>query len=257
MTIPVANTMLDSTNAGALLEGFPAYAGYVDGYADWANIVGRFNGKAHLLPITVFPGVVTMTLDIENGAATIGDARPWLDMVLKAGVVRPVIYAAADSFYHQGLLSDIAPYGDKIRRWIAWWTDTRDIPAGFDAKQYASNMSFDTSVFTDSFFPSSKPPPPPPDYHYDWFALETYKVEGKELSERHVVERYDAARNHPIKYRSLLKEEQQNCKLLAGRVYEVAVHLNPEKDGKPSWDTYHRGWRFQQLIKRSQGKKFT
>lgn len=249
--------MYDSTNANGLPEGGAAYAGYVDGYASFPEIVNRFGHKAHLLSITINAGVLAACLDIESGAATIGDARYWVDRALAADIWRPCVYATADSYFHQGLLQDLSGYGDRIRRWVAWWTDTEDIPGGFDAKQFASNNAYDTSDFRPSMFPQAAPPKPVDPHHYEWFFTGPFRVSGgKSLNERHIVIEYDVARQHWIREHNTLKALRSDLKALAARVYEEAVIVHPLKDGKPSWDLFHRGWRYQELIQRANGKRF-
>jgi lysozyme len=96
------------------------------------------------------------------------------------------------------------------------------------------------------------PMPPPPDpHHYDRFPiLETFN--GRRWDERTYVERYDEYRAHWIKDRKQLKISKGYMGELAKHVYEAA-HDVP-KGHKPDWDSFYRGWRFQELTHRSEGK---
>ncbi len=90
------------------------------------------------------------------------------------------------------------------------------------------------------------PPKPAPSYHYDWF------YGGEKLA----AERYDywrtrqTSREHPHRAWLLLRKRQ--CGTLAGHVSTVA-HAD-SLHGHPSWDQFHRGWRYQELLKRSRGE---
>lgn len=97
------------------------------------------------------------------------------------------------------------------------------------------------------------PPRPADPHHYSRF------VNGKfhtnrwgVLSERSVVEHYDGARQHTAKYKTYLRKLRAELRYLADRDYAIA-HKD-KVNGKPSWGKYHRGYRFQELIHRSQGQ---
>lgn len=79
--------------------------------------------------------------------------------------------------------------------------------------------------------------PPKPSYHYDWFSV------GRE---RNAVERYDkittvARRRAARPYMGVLKT-----------AVWVAAHAGHPLH--PAWSVKHRGWRYQQLSARAQGK---
>lgn len=102
-----------------------------------------------------------------------------------------------------------------------------------------------------ALFLTPMPPPPDPN-HYEWFPV-AEKFEGKNWNERAIVEEYDHLRKHGVLNRRKLKPVRADLKKLADRVSAVA-HDVP-KGKKPSWDEFHRGWRYQQLLHRSQGER--
>lgn len=97
----------------------------------------------------------------------------------------------------------------------------------------------------------SKLLPPGVLHHYSRFASGRFSSRWGVLNERSVVEHYDGARQHPAKYKTYLRKLEAELKYLADRDWAVAHHQLVH--GKPSWGLYHRGWRFQQLSKRSKG----
>lgn len=95
-----------------------------------------------------------------------------------------------------------------------------------------------------------KPAPPLDRQHYDRFDKTVRKLGGGRISELETVREYDRLRKHPLVHRARLRVLRSELALLTGRVYTVAHQAKP-----PSWGAFHRGWRFQQLIHRSQGKR--
>lgn len=89
-------------------------------------------------------------------------------------------------------------------------------------------------------------------HNYGWFISGKFSSQWGTLNERNVVKHYDGARIHPVKYHNYLNKLRAELKMLAGR--DITVARRQQVHGKPSWDLYHRGWRYQQLIRRSQGK---
>ena len=259
--ITMYDTIPDSV--GQIPADAQAVAGYVDGwYVSFPLLVERFASQAHCLSIAVHPNDDAACLDVEPGDATVGDAPAWVDRQLARGQWRPCVYASQSSWEDDGLYGLLAGYETRIRRWVAAYPGTgANVPSGYDAHQYADvgphGENYDTSVCRDDFFPS-KPTPPPDPHHYQWFfdqPFNTGRPWGK-INERQVVLHYDGARAHWIRYRAYLNHVlRPQLRALAGRVYTVA-HEQPDPNGKPSWDRFHRGWRFQQLIQRSQGKRF-
>lgn len=110
-------------------------------------------------------------------------------------------------------------------------------------------------VSVDFGFSKLTPPPAPPadPHHYLRFVNGKFKTPHFGiLNERSVVEHYDGARQNVKKYRRYLTILHAELKYLADRDYSIAhKHL---VHGKPSWGLFHRGYRFQELIHRSQGK---
>jgi len=97
------------------------------------------------------------------------------------------------------------------------------------------------------------PPPPPPDpHHYSRFPI-LDEFDHKHWDERAIVESYDALRKHGVLNRRKLKPVRADLGKLADRLWTVA-HEGVPKGHEPDWDLYYRGWRWQELEKRSRGE---
>lgn len=270
---------LDSTDANAF-QGltFDWLAGYVGGA--WPT----FSPECQLYPALAKKGWVMSyavnaeedadALDCELGDASVAQAAPWVDRQLGRGVWRPMVYANLSRWEDEGLKSDLAHYGDKIRRTVAHYTYVQGvIPAGYDNQQFSDHWqgrNIDANSSLVSFMPAAPVPPSPPvvsPLHYDWFDGGMFPNHqfGK-LNERHIVENvYDPARKEPHTEHNqlVLKVARAELRFLADRVkYEATLaHPLPAPSPafgapKPSWGVDHRGWRFQQLARRANGQRF-
>jgi hypothetical protein len=90
--------------------------------------------------------------------------------------------------------------------------------------------------------------------HYEWFYAGPFLIAGHTLNERAIVEEYDRLRLHPLTRRAALRPLRGELSQLARRLVTVAREQR-EPNGKPSWDRWQRGWRFQQLIDRAAGRR--
>lgn len=154
----------DAILASNLTEGLTHGVYYVDGrYANHWAVKARLP-KAKLLGITVLgtKGKGIQICDCENGDLTLASAEAWVAAQIELGVYRPCVYASL-STWNSGLLTNLAHYGTKIRRWLALWDNVATIPQGYDAKQYINDVGgVDKSVALDTFFDTSAPKPPAP-----------------------------------------------------------------------------------------------
>ena len=98
--------------------------------------------------------------------------------------------------------------------------------------------------------PVPAPKPPPLSYHYNWYPV----------SWQTAVRRYDALRRLQARSRMsrieglwLLARKKQ-CGSYAKSIARNAIKRHPLQDGKPSWDVDHRGWLYQELLRRSRGE---
>lgn len=97
-------------------------------------------------------------------------------------------------------------------------------------------------------------------HHYGRLTVEHYAWKGRKLPfERPTAVEYDKLRHHPLIHRARLAVLRADLKDLADHVYFEA-HDNPVwsspawgRPGTPSWGAFHRGFRYQALIKRAQG----
>jgi hypothetical protein len=198
--------------------------------------------------------------DCERGDLSVEEVVPWLSRQFARGLKKPGVYASWDTWMNGGLHDLLAHYGSNIRRIVAHYTYVASLAhPGFDAQQFTdhfANRNVDGNVAISSMFTKH-----PPIQHVNRLHLErftgvysTHKW-GK-LDERLIVEEYDGARKHPVKYKTYLPQLEARLYWLAHRVYSVA-HDEPLKNNKPSWAEYYRGWRFQQLAHRAHGIQFT
>ena len=145
----------------------PANAEYVCYYTD-GNTANGAAVHAHVphakayLGITVHGGIADCC-DCEVGDMTVAQAEAWVKERLAAGAHRPCVYANASRWANEGLLSGLAAYGSRIRRWVAAYPGTgANVPSGYDAHQYddhANGIDLDASVCLANFFdPPASPP---------------------------------------------------------------------------------------------------
>lgn len=254
-------TMWDAIDVSQIPANPPAVAGYVGGaWPNFATLVSRFP-KAQHLSIAVNSGEDAECLDIENGDAVPGDAPAWFARQKARGVTRPCFYANTSTM--PAVLANLN--GAKINRadyrvWTAHFTGVAHIEPGSDATQWtdaALGRNLDCSECVANFF--GDPPAPKPvvnPINYTWFPTGPFPSPYGNLNERSVVEHYDGARKHPLMFKLFLKSLEAQLGWLADRVAFEAITAQPNKDGSPSWGVDHRGWRYQQLIHRSQGQRF-
>jgi hypothetical protein len=138
-----------------------AVAGYIDGrYADMGALSAAFP-KAHHLSIAVRSSDVADCLDIETGDATPAEAAFWVRMAQAHHVWRPCLYA--DRSTMPQVIANLKAHGiarSAVRLWVADWTFTPHVPAGYDACQWtdrALGRNLDESLCLETFFAQTKP----------------------------------------------------------------------------------------------------
>lgn len=266
-------TMFDSVTLGTVPSDAPALAGYTSGFwPTYGPMVAQFPKLAkagRILSIAVNVNHDAECLDCEPRDATPDQVPAWVERQLARGVERPVVYSSV-SEYPQ-ILVQLNAHGinrSEIRIWTAHYNGHEHIcsaacnPYGFvgpaDATQWTDKAlggrNLDQSICEDEFFNAK----PRPSAHYGWYPTEI-KVNKQTFNERAIVQAYDRLRDHPLSQiipnRPKLRELRNELRILADRVARVAIDDAPDKDGKPSWGVDHRGWRYQTLIHRSQGKR--
>lgn len=150
-------TLYDAVTAAHIPANAEYAAYYTDGSFANHTAVAAHVPHAKLLSITVHGGDADCC-DCETGDLTVPEAVLWVEKRLAAGQYRPCVYANLDSWENQGLASQLARFGNQIRRWVAHYDNIASIPSGYDGKQYATG-NVDTSIMADDFF-ASKPKPP-------------------------------------------------------------------------------------------------
>jgi hypothetical protein len=247
------------------LHGLQFYwaAGYVGGWWPTAHPLAiaypQLAASGRLFSYAVNDSEDADWCDCERGDLTVLQVPGWLSRQFARGSKRPGVYASWDTWTNQGLLDEVAHYGSNIVRIVAHYTYVAQIShAGFDVQQYTdhyASRNIDGNVALDSIFPQTPSPVIDNPMHYDRFDKGPFaSPKWGPLNEREIVLDYDGARQHPAQYRTYLALLEAKLKWLADRVYAVAH--SPLVAGKPTWDLYYRGWRYQQLIHRSQGMQF-
>lgn len=151
--------MIDAVTTANFPLSTKVAACYVDGrFANVAGVRARLP-KAHILTIST-QGAVADCVDCESGDLTIPETIAWVDRRVAAGAGLIVVYANL-STWDGGLMSGLAHYGNRIKRWLAHPKTAPTIPAGFDAKQYIWRGDIDISVISKTFLTPWSPPKKP------------------------------------------------------------------------------------------------
>jgi len=135
---------------------------YIDGiFANRARVAARCP-KAKLFGITVSgrTGADVFACDCEPGDLSAAEAEAWVAQQVKLGVPLVCVYASLDTWTQRGLLAVLAPYGHRIKRWVADFNNIPAIPSWADADQFADPGPVDLNVALANFFEPDLPPPP-------------------------------------------------------------------------------------------------
>jgi hypothetical protein len=250
----------DSIEPDTIPADPPAVAGYVAGrWPDYSELVARFPRARHK-SIAVAASEDADILDIENGDASPSDGPGWFTRQRARGLQLPGFYADASTMPE--VVAALAGAGIERTEyvlWVAWYNGSDSIVPGYEAHQWtdsALGRNLDQSSCLPSFWAPSPSPAVRNDVDYSWFATGPFPSRWGKLDERAVVQAYDGARRHPGLHWLKLRRLRAQLRFLADRV-RTEAERQALPSGRPSWDRYHRGWRFQQLIHRAQNQRFT
>lgn len=242
----------DAVNASNLNPNQLYAVYYADGrYANRTAVAQRCP-HAKLFGITVggLTGPAIFACDSETGDLDVPSTLRWVETQIRLGVKLITVYANLSRWLSEGLLAGVEAlerkYGVKVRKWVADFNNQPVIQPWADAEQYADPGPVDLNVALASFFGDIPPSP-----HYDRFYTGPFPMGPLKLNERLVVEQYDGARRKPVKYAAYLLLLRARLRFLANRVAKEAG----AGTSHTTWDQFNRGWRFQQLIHRSQGQQ--
>lgn len=154
----------DSVGVTAMSSGLDVYCGYEAGTIGYANggyttmpqVYSHFPGKRYI-------SVGRDAIDIEPGLASAGQAPAFFRAWKPVNTNKPVFYADASDM--PSVISALTNAGiarSSYYVWVAEWDDNPAIPSGYDAKQYASNNSFDSDSFASYMFGTPVPVNPWP-----------------------------------------------------------------------------------------------
>lgn len=248
----------DAVTASNLNSNQKVAVFYADGHYANRLAVARQCPNAKLYGITVWgqtgPGI--FACDSETGDMDVPQTLAWVEEQIHLGVKLICVYANLSRFLNEGLLADIVAlerkYGIKVRKWLAHYTGNPVLEYPWvDAEQYADPGPVDHNLALATFFGDTPSHTATDPNHYDWFDVGPFPSVWGRLNERKVVEQYDGARKHPVKYAGYLLLLRLKLRFLANRVAKVSGAGTKN----PNWGQFHRGWRFQALIHRAQGQQ--
>lgn len=161
--MPNPLTLIDTVTPGAL-AGFgteDAFAGYVGGR--WADlpVIERDYPHHYFVSIAIAANEKAEFADFEQGDfQSVPELITWLKEMHGEGVWRPGTYASGSVL--EKILPEILRVipRNNLRVWGALWDGNRNIPAGWDAKQYTSGpnaetggRNIDLTVVREGFWP--------------------------------------------------------------------------------------------------------
>ena len=258
MSLRVLDSVNPYTFQGLKFDGLAGYnpGGSWPDFSLECELYPELHKQNRIISIAITSYEDAEACDCESGDLSPSEVPAWVERQLARKVWRPVVYSSA-SVWQSGLAATLSHHGDKIRRWVADWTYVPEIAAGFDMQQWTDhymNRNIDGNDALANFFAPAPQPPHKNEPNYDWFSGGPFVTRWGVLHERNVVEAYDELRKHTKEPLELAKLESR-LKWLAQRDAFEAIH-HPLKNHHPSWSQYHRGWRYQQLIRRSLGQRF-
>lgn len=158
-------TMYDSVNLNEIPAEPHAVAAYINGeYANYEEAKKRFP-HARILRISVTGlNTVADAYDIETGDYTADHVPSLYKLAHYAGVWRPCFYAQLSGVMPavKKALNTVVAAREDVRLWVAYYNDTAELPAGYDAHQFtctALGRNLDESLCASTFFQAAKPAP--------------------------------------------------------------------------------------------------
>jgi murein DD-endopeptidase MepM/ murein hydrolase activator NlpD len=161
--------MYDSTNLDLIPDNAQMVASYVTGYpqpasrwAEWEKRVGHHR----VIRIVQHSGVYNEgdVLDIERGAAGVGDAHPFIKQRKAQGYHKPTIYTSLSNVAAVRIATREYVLGKDYDLWVASWspdTPHNAYPSSV-ATQYRGGTAYDLSWVYDESWPHRKAPAPVP-----------------------------------------------------------------------------------------------
>jgi hypothetical protein len=257
-------TQYDDVDLSLIPADAEAVAAYVGGsWPDYSKAVADFP-KARHKSIAVNVDEDADILDIESGDAVPADAPVWYKRQKARGLALPGFYSDASEM--PSVVAELDAAGIEASEYVLWVAHLSDAAPAYPFEQNAKAVQWtftalgrnlDQSACVEEFWSAEKPPAIVNPEHYDWFIDVPFKLHGAEFTELAEVKRYD-------KLRALDKPTaDDNAELTLTRTHllwlaERVLHVANEeaKDGKRSWQPFHRGWRYQQMIHRAGNWRF-
>lgn len=233
---------------------------YMDGhFANHDTVAAQCpHAKLYGITVTGLTGPDVFACDCEAGDLSVASAVTWVAEQVRLNVRLIVVYASLDTWLNQGLKAQLAPYGHRIRRWVAHFDDVRQIEDWADAEQYATG-SIDRDVALANFFgdelPPVKPKTPYQRMHYERYDGLVRENCGNTI-ERWVAQRYDKLRAEQTRFRHPHRKElaslRHSLALHRDRVGTLMVQDAPAGKKLETKKDYY-GWRYYRLDRRVKG----
>lgn len=269
----MAHIIRMADNINPIPPGYEAIAGYTAGHWPTAHEqwFKDYHAK-HKVTISIWGGVIddAEALDCEPGDEWPVTTRiaDWVRRQHGRGIYRPALYVSGS--YVDGLVALLEHNGLHHAADYKIWSAHYGLGPHLcgqgcsvchfkvDATQYTSTVhdrSLDESLAMEDFFDFTKPgpvKPPGKDWHLHLYDDTLRFINGRVMSELHVIENYAATINNPDGHDH--KAARGDARILFDRLWTVAhTGLNGERLTKGVWLPYHRGPRAQGLLHASQG----
>jgi hypothetical protein len=134
-------TFDDSVNALALPQKQDHAVYYADGhYANFEAVKARLpHSDYHGITVEGVRSTKIACVDCETGDVTPEAAIAWADWEVDHDSPLVIVYANY-STWTSYLLGPLAKHGKRIKRWVAAYDDSPEVPEGFDAHQWAGDV---------------------------------------------------------------------------------------------------------------------
>lgn len=236
-------------------------------YVTFPEVQKRFGNHAHCGSIAVHDEYDAQWLDCERFDAVPSQFPAWYFRQRKRGEARPGGYAAEGEMMPELLqvIDRMDLKREEYGLWVAAYPGSgANVQAPYDIHQFTnhgpSGENYDVNAIRPGFYDDTKHVDPQAYLKYHQFPVGPFPWKGQKLNERAIVQRYDLLRgmqthvNHP--HRTELTGLREKLEFLAKRVaHEMILHHPPGKR-LDTTDNFW-GWRYQQLLGRSRGQRFT
>jgi hypothetical protein len=267
--------MLDATDMAVLSGQTPdALAGYVTGphssfptYDPMVRENPRLAAQHRIISIAPQPFLPGRCLDMEPQDAIVQQFPGWHATHFVGGGFKAVAYTMASMM--QGLINVLSQAGlsNDVWLWSAHYTHTPHVCGPGTCGFPQAHMTQWTDRFDGRNLDASEVPPEvfeldvtESDFHYERYPNQVFDVDGLSLNEHDTVVEYDNRTKSPVvggSENALRIQEvlRPHLRILRDRLMHIATVLDSLPNGDANWNPDFRGWRWQRLNERFDGKK--